>query len=31
MDYYDRNVPIVELQLAKGGVRLANILNLIWP
>jgi len=31
MDYYDRNYPIVELQLAKGGVRLANILNLIWP
>jgi len=30
-DYYDRNWPIVELQLAKGGVRLANVLNLIWP
>jgi len=30
-DYYDRNYPIVELQLAKGGVRLANVLNLIWP
>jgi len=30
-DYYDRNYPIVELQLAKGGVRLANVLNFIWP
>jgi len=31
MDYYTRNYPTVELQLAKGGVRLANVLNLIWP
>jgi len=31
MDYYTRNYPIVEIQLAKGGVRLANILNMIWP
>jgi len=31
MDYYTRNVPIVELQLARGGVRLANVLNEIWP
>jgi len=31
IDYYERNFPIVELQLAKGGVRLANVLNLIWP
>jgi hypothetical protein len=30
-DYYYRNYPIVELQLAKGGVRLANVLNQIWP
>jgi len=25
--YYNRNIPIVESQLMKGGVRLANILN----
>jgi len=30
-DYYTRNYPIVESQLAKGGVRLANVLNSIWP
>jgi len=29
--YYNRNIPIVYEQLAKGGVRLAAILNRIWP
>jgi len=26
-DYYERNWPIIDLQLAKGGVRLANVLD----
>jgi len=29
--YYSRNMPIIEMQLAKGGVRLANVLNAIFP
>jgi len=30
-DYYTRNYPVVDFQLAKGGVRLAMVLNNIWP
>ena len=30
-DYYEFTLPIVELQLARGGVRLASVLNKIWP
>lgn len=29
--YYKFTLPVVEMQLAKGGVRLANLLNNIWP
>jgi len=29
--YFDRNMPVIEQQLAKGGVRLATILNSIAP
>jgi len=29
-DYHNRNYPIVEEQLAKGGVRLANVLNRLF-
>jgi len=28
--YYDFTIPIVEMQLAKGAVRLAGLLNAIW-
>jgi hypothetical protein len=28
-DYYARNIPVVESQIIKGGVRLANVLNSI--
>jgi len=31
LDYYTRNLPIVELRLAQAGVRLGNVLNQIWP
>lgn len=30
-DYYVRNMPIIEYQVAKAGVRLANVLNAIFP
>ncbi len=30
-DYYELNLPIVERQLARAGVRLANVLNSIFP
>lgn len=30
-DYQDAAVPVVERQLAKAGVRLAALLNSIWP
>jgi len=26
-DYYERNLPIIEMQLAKAGVRMANVIN----
>jgi hypothetical protein len=29
--YYNRNIPVIEEQLARAGVRLANVLNLIAP
>jgi len=29
--YYDRTMPIVELQIAKAGVRLATVLNALFP
>jgi len=29
-DYYNRNMPIVEFQIAKAGVRLATILNALF-
>jgi hypothetical protein len=29
--YYGRNMPIVEMQLAKAAVRMATVLNSIWP
>jgi hypothetical protein len=29
--YYKRNLPVVESQIMKGGVRLANVLNTMWP
>jgi len=29
--YYERNMPIIEFQIAKGGVRLAQVLNAIFP
>jgi len=29
--YYNRNIPIIEEQIAKGGIRLANVLNSISP
>ena len=28
--YYDFTIPIVEMQLAKGAVRLAGLLNKVW-
>jgi hypothetical protein len=28
--YYDFTIPVVEQQLAKGGVRLAGLLNNVW-
>ncbi len=28
-DYYQRNIPVVESQIIKGGVRLANLLNTV--
>lgn len=31
MPYYAHNMPVIEEQVAKGGVRLAAILNAIWP
>jgi len=30
-DYYDRNIDVVEIQLAKSGVRMANVLNSLYP
>jgi hypothetical protein len=30
-DYYQRNIPVIEYQIAKAGVRLAQILNAIFP
>jgi len=30
-DYYNRVMPIVEIQLAKAGVRLAHVLNSMFP
>jgi len=29
--YYERNIPVIERQLAKAAVRLANVLSLVWP
>jgi len=29
--YYNRNIPVIEQQVAKGGIRLANVLNSIAP
>jgi len=29
--YYERNYPIVDMQLAKAGVRMAYVMNQIWP
>ncbi len=28
--YYENTIPIVEMQLAKGGLRLAGLLNNMW-
>jgi len=30
MDYYNRSLPIVEMQLQRGGVRLAAVLNYLY-
>jgi len=30
-DYYQRNYPIVDMQLAKAGVRMAYVLDSLWP
>jgi len=29
-DYYNRNLPVVEVQLAKAGVRMAHVLNTLF-
>jgi len=29
-DYYDRNIEVVQIQLAKAGVRMANVLNNLY-
>jgi hypothetical protein len=29
-DYYNTNLPVVEMRLAQAGVRLAAVLNRIW-
>jgi len=31
VSYYERSIPIVERQIAKAAVRLANVLTQIWP
>jgi len=31
VSYYERNYPVVERQIAKAAVRLANVLSQIWP
>jgi hypothetical protein len=28
--YYDFTIPVIEMQLAKGAVRLAGLLNKVW-
>jgi len=30
-DYYQRNLPIIEMQLAKAGVRMAHVMNSVFP
>jgi len=30
-DYYQHNLPIVEMQIVKAGLRMAQVLNAIWP
>jgi len=29
--YYERNIPVLERQIVKAAVRLANVLSMIWP
>jgi len=31
IDYYQRNIPIIDFQIAKAGVRLAYVLNQVFP